>query len=271
MLDLDLALDSNVVTTMVCVPDDEAESEQVEESRSEKRKRRIGSCGKLWDTHVDPQTKRVIRGLYRCGYWRDCDACAEIRANKIKTDMIAAAMQSPLCYIECDNDIAEELCRSLGKDSYMRFPTDNGTSHMFYKESADIEIDITEDSQSLDIASLENLPWLSIVNLPPKRRSSGSLGRHQPHAKTESVKVEHFVSNAPQIVHDEAVSNAERDTRDQAPTTISEVESCLDEFTCLIKKYIIARGYDIQFSYYRTYRVDLKHLDWQRESQHDYD
>jgi hypothetical protein len=158
--------------------------EQYEYDQRQKRKAEsIAYCG-AYLTGINPETLTRYKFAFKCGYWRECDSCFEVRVQKFVTRADKAQVDAGINFRVAivTNAQASKMTRKLKKLNYWRIPLDESTVVLLYDSF------VAEKFRNIpELVDVEGLDWNDIAMTPEGKKYTGDLGRREEKEPEEAV------------------------------------------------------------------------------------
>jgi hypothetical protein len=226
---------------------DEVSKENYEEELQNRRDERLHNCNKVSCVlEKEHGERRMI--WWRCRDPR-CEYCNEIKGKQLRHRIELALESNKVYYLDTLKEVADKLCKRLGRDNYLRIPLANDTDLLFF---------VSFDENNIDQETLNEFDWTEIATKKTDRIMSGNLGKsksEEPKGQYE-VTVQDIIVNDPFIAEKAYAKTCAEVIVYQQPETLEEHQSIRDYFNGCYLKNITAMGGRILGVYYRKTRIE---------------
>jgi hypothetical protein len=232
---------------------DEAIEEVETELRNERREQAMHNCMKRFSVVESPPDVEIH--WWRCKI-SGCPICDKQKGKALK-ERIQRVLQDgkKLATRDISKRESDKLCRTLGKDNYVRLPVDEFSDFLFYITDVTPRDEVTKEN-------IENFDWTELAKKHCKRNMSGNLGKIFKVVEEEGkYEVEcHEIVAQPQSVvvqsyQDVIARWTEAGMFSSMPESINERNAITRSFFNDLSLTIMTNGGLISASYVRTRKV----------------
>lgn len=151
-------------------------SENLEQRHQKVDVQHTDRCGSYSSISRDPYTGKLKRITFYCKQFRKCSRCAErrIKEFEISLDSIKKAIPDAQLSVVDDAEWTKAQRVLDGKDSFVRFPLDDGRCVVVHKASQKMERRAEQTHQFSELSSEALAKRLYAT--PKRKKISGSLG-----------------------------------------------------------------------------------------------
>jgi hypothetical protein len=230
-----------------------------EEELQQRRDERLSNCMK-----VSCVFEERNGGGRKIAHWRcrdpRCDFCNEIKGKQLLKRVEKALEEGNVYYISTHKDIADKLCKKVGRDNYLRIPI---------SDDEDIVFIASQEENNIDDETLREFDWTSIARRNTNRIMSGNLGKapkNEPDGQYEVTVMDFVIDNA-DVAEKAYFKTCAESIVYQQPETIEEHQAIRNYFNGCYTKNILTMGGKLLGITYRKTRCEtllLKFIDWKR-------
>lgn len=232
-----------------------------EQTRIEKREKRLNDCGKYANWY-NPHSGKRTGFIFRCGLFRHCSVCLKRRADEEYTWVKQATLDKRMIVISVDSKAATNIIRKAEKTEYIRFPGEDGKDLLFLDETLGIV------GEAVDLDWVVKQDWEIIVSTPKGRNKSGTM--HMPIEEDAGeeftiINTQQFITNANRYNTIKAMKEAEEQTANLNPKTANEVVNALRKRTRIATRKLREMGYSINM-YNKKLKLIHSMINWQSQN-----